>query len=138
MASTLVVSALALVLVIAVLPAPAQEPTITRQSEVTLVGCVERELDYRAKGGGETSTVVTDEDMVLVRATAPGVARADAAALAGDYGLTGTLEAQLRNDVGRRVEIAGFIEDMATHVTPRKTRTLRRLFIKAWKAAGAC
>ncbi len=81
---------------------------------------------------------MTDEDVVLARATVPSGSGADAAALAGDYSLTGTLEAQLLNDIGRRVEIAGFIEDMGTHVSPRNTRTLRRLFIKVWQPAGAC
>jgi hypothetical protein len=58
--------------------------------------------------------------------------------LSGDFGLTGRLEAQLLSDVGRRVEITGFIEDAIAHES-RQTTTLRRLFIKIWHpAAGTC
>ena len=131
MPTKLVVFAAGLVLVLAAIPAPAQEPVITSQSEVTLVGCVEREADYRARLQTPLSGV-TEDDVVLAGAVSAD-GSADAAALSGDYSLTGKFETQLLNDVGRRVEIVGYIEDMS-----RDTTTLRRLFIKVWQPAGAC
>lgn len=135
MSTKLVVFAAGLVLVAAALPAPAQEPVITSQSEVTVLGCVERESDYRARLKTPLGAV-TEDDVVLT-----GVIGADGstgdAALAGDFSLTGVLEPQLLNDVGQRVKIVGFVEDMAQHVTARNT-TLRRLFVKVWQPAGAC
>lgn len=136
MPTKLVVFAAGLVLVLAALPAPAQEPVITSQSEVTLLGCVERESDYRARLNTPLGGVITESDVVLTRAVADGSPATPE--LAGDYSLTGVLEPQLLNDVGQRVKIVGFIEDMATHITPRNTTTLRRLFIKVWQPAGAC
>ena len=135
MPTKLVVFAAGLVLVLAALPAPAQEPVITSQSEVTLLGCVERESDYRARLNTPPGSA-TENDVVLTDAVADGSPAPPE--LAGDYSLTGVLEPQLLNDVGQRVKIVGFIEDMAVHVTPRNTTTLRRLFIKVWQPAGAC
>ena len=136
MPTKLVVFAAGLVLVLAAIPAPAQEPVITSQAEVTLLGCVERESDYRARLQNPLSGV-TNKDVVLRGATAAD-GSAGNAALSGDFSLTGVLEPQLLKDVGQRVKIVGFIEDMATHVTPRNTTTLPRLFIKVWQPAGAC
>ena len=136
MPTKLVVFAAGLVLVLAAIPAPAQEPIITSQSEITLVGCLERESDYRVRLKSPV-TGLTASDVVLTGAIATD-GSSGAAALYGDFSLTGKLEAQLLDDIGRRVEIAGFIEDMATHVTAQDTTTLRRLFIKVWQPAGAC
>jgi hypothetical protein len=137
MATKLVVVAFGLVLVLAALPAPAQEPLITNSSEVTLVGCVEREIDYRARIGRGINGV-NEGDVVLSGARAA-AGSAVAPGLSGDYSLTGRLEAQLLPDVGRRVQIGGFVEDMATHTSETlNTTTLRRLFIKVWQPAGAC
>jgi hypothetical protein len=135
MATKLVVFAVGLVMVLAAVPAPAQEPIITSQSEVTLVGCVERELDYRARVGGDASGV-TDGDIVLTGAKPTAESGGATGAISGDFSLTGRLEPQLLNDLGRRVEIVGFIEDMTTN--PSDEITLRRLFVKVWQAAGPC
>ena len=136
MSTKLVVLAAGLVLVLAALPAPAQEPVITSQSEVTLVGCVERESTYRARIKSPLSSV-TETDVVLTGAV-PTDGSAGNAALSGDFSLTGVLETQLLNDVGQRVKVVGFMEDMATHVTSRNETTLRRVFVKVWQPAGAC
>jgi hypothetical protein len=135
MATKLVVVGVGVVLVLAAaFPAPAQEPIITSQSEVTLVGCVEREQAYRTRVGMATGGIGAGE-VVLTGATPSGAAQAG---LSGDFSLTGKLEAQLLGDVGRRVEIMGVVEDMATHASPGTTATLRRLFVKVWQPAGAC
>jgi hypothetical protein len=136
MSTKLVVFAAGLVLVLAAIPAPAQEPVITSQSEVTLVGCVERESAYRARLKSPLSSV-TETDVVLT-GVVPVDGSAGNAALSGDFSLSGVLESQLLNDVGQRVKVVGFMEDMATHVTSRNETTLRRVFIKVWQPAGAC
>ena len=136
MATQLVVFAVG-ALVLAAFPAPAQEPVITSQSEVTLVGCVEGEQAYRARVGLDTAGTGVRE-VVLTRAQPAAGSSAAATGVSGDFSLTGTLEAQLLSDIGRRVEIVGVVEDMATHESPRNTTTLRRLFIKVWQPAGAC
>jgi hypothetical protein len=139
MATKLVVFAAGLVLVLAALPAPAQEPVITSQSEVTIVGCVEREQAYRTRIHMGSSSTVTTDDLVLSEAT-PVAGSGTPVEMSGVFSLTGTLESQLLNDVGRRVQIVGFMEDMAAHTTPQNTAitTLRRLFVKVWQPAGAC
>jgi hypothetical protein len=136
MSTKLVVFAVGLVLVLAAIPAPTQEPVITSQAEVTLVGCVERESAYRARIESPLSSV-TATDVVLTGAV-PTDGSAGNAALSGDFSLSGVLEAQLLDDVGQRVKVVGFIEDMATHVTSRNEITLRRVFVKVWQPAGAC
>ena len=138
MATKLVVVGVGVVLVLAAaFPAPAQEPIITSQSEVTLVGCVEREQAYRTRVGMAIGGIGAGE-VVLTSATPSAGPGAAQAGLSGDFSLTGKLEAQLLGDVGRRVEIMGVVEDMATHASPGTTATLRRLFIKVWQPAGAC
>jgi hypothetical protein len=132
MATKSVVFAAGLALALAALPAPAQEPVITSQAEVTLAGCIEAEQAYRTRLG-MTTAGIGQQDVVLT-----GARSAAAPALSGDFSLTGKLEGQLLGDVGRRVEIVGFVEDMATHGSPRSAPTLRRLFVKVWQPAGAC
>ena len=52
--------------------------------------------------------------MVLTRAR-PAAGSGTPRAMSGNFILTGRLEAQLSSEVGRAVEIVGFIEDEATH-----------------------
>jgi hypothetical protein len=139
MATKLVVFAAGLVLVLAAIPAPAQEPVITSQSEVTVVGCVEREQPYRTRVGMGSSGTVTKDDLVVSSAS-PVPGSGTPAEISGDFSLTGRLETQLLSDVGRRVQIVGYIEDMAMHTSSQNTTTLTlpRLFIKVWQPAGAC
>jgi hypothetical protein len=137
MATKPVVFAIGLVLVLAAFPAPAQEPVITSQSEVSLVGCVEGERAYRTRIGMATGGISAQE-LVLTGVQPAAGAGSAPAGVTGDFGLTGKLEPQLLADVGRRVSIVGYIEDMATHSSPRHTPTMRRLFIKVWQPAGAC
>jgi hypothetical protein len=121
---------------VAVAAAAGQEPVVN-QTEVTLVGCIEREKAYRTRVGGETIGL-TQSDMVLTSAkAAPG--STTPVDLTGDFALTGRLEPQLSTEVGRPVEIVGFVEDLATHDSSMTPTTARRLFVRIWQpAAGSC
>jgi hypothetical protein len=136
MATKLVVFAVGLVLVLSAYPAPAQEPTVTSDSEVTLVGCVEGEQDYRTRVGLDAAGI-GEQDVVLTDTTPTSQAPPDAAWV-GHFSLTGSLEPQLLEKVGQRVEIAGVIEDLATEDMPGHMLAPRRLFIKVWQPVGPC
>lgn len=117
-------------------PAAAQEPVVN-QTEVTLVGCIESEQAYRTRTGVK-ATGVGENDIALTGAKAA-AGSATPAGVSGDFSLTGRLEAQLSTEMGRPVEIVGFIEDEATHEASMTPVTLRRLFVKLWQpAAGTC
>jgi len=102
----------------------AQEPakTADAQPSATIIGCVQREADYRraknAGGGGVAGTGVgTGNEFVLVNAsmgaaagsTSPTGAVGTSGVAAGSeaFELTGPGESKLEQYVGRRVEIAG-------------------------------
>jgi hypothetical protein len=96
---------------------PAQ--SAAREGEVTLIGCVELERDYRARkqsgrGGAFGSGVGVGDEFVLTGAKpAPGrrgQPAATAAAPAGDYNISGKLEKDFLRYVGRQVEVIGVIE----------------------------
>lgn len=135
MATKLVVAA-GLVLVLTAYAAPAQEPVVTSESEVTLVGCVEGEQEYRARVGLDTAGI-TAQDVVLTGTTPTSESVPDAA-WAGHFSLTGTLEAQLLERRGERVEINGIIEDLAVDNLPGHMLALGRLFVKVWQPIGPC
>ena len=99
--------------------APAQQTTEAPAQQVTIVGCVQREEDYRkahnhGKGGAGTG-IGSGDEYVLIRAsiadaktpstgatgTSGGNAEGSAFELAGDK------EAALKTLVGKRVEITG-------------------------------
>ncbi len=125
-----------LALGVASFAAAAQEPVIN-QSEVRLVGCVQREQAFRTKVR-EQAEGVRQNDMVLTRAK-PAAGSGTPLTMGGDFALTGKLEGQLSTEVGRAVEIIGFIEDEATHDATMARKTARRLFVKVWHpAAGNC
>jgi len=113
---------------------PATTPAATgapaaASGEVTLIGCLQRESDYRkiakeGAGGILGSGVGVGDEYVLTAARpAPAAAGATAQApsangtavgTAGtrgtDYSLTGSLEKELATGVGRMVEVVGVIE----------------------------
>jgi hypothetical protein len=121
---------------VAAAAASAQEPVIN-QTEVALVGCIENEKAYRTRTGGETIGL-SQSDMVLTQSkAAPG--STTPVDLGGDFVLTGRLESQLSTEVGRPVEIVGFVEDLATHDAAMNPTAVRRLFVRLWQpAAGVC
>jgi hypothetical protein len=122
-----------LAVMIACLPAAAQTPA-SKESEVTLVGCVELERDYRARkesgrGGVLGSGVGVGNEFVLSSAKPPqGRSRAAGAqAAAGDYELTGRLEKDFLRHVGRQVEVIGTIE---------KGEEIDRINVTLWHPVG--
>ena len=88
-----------------------QRKVDTPETQVTLVGCIQREADYRrandaGKGGPLGSGLRLGNEFVLV--TSPGGEGDCATARTGDaYELTGNRERELEGFVGRRVEITG-------------------------------
>ena len=108
----------------------AQSSSTAPDQQVTVVGCVQREADYRkaqdaGKGGVAGTGVGVGNEFVLVDATTgtsakpaaggatPSPAPAGATATSASsgsgaaYELTGTNEAQAEKFVGRRVEVTG-------------------------------
>ena len=107
----------------------------------TLVGCVEREADYRArvnegKGGALGTGIGVDNEYVLTDVRTPeGVAtnaEVGTSGIAAVYSVTGRLEKELKPSVGRMVQVLGFVENpgaAGTHVPD-----LPRIDVNAWRA----
>ena len=96
-------------------PARAQQGGVAREGEVTLIGCVELERDYRARkesgrGGVLGSGVGVGNEFVLTGAK-PAARRGQSAGApaGGDYNITGKLEKDFLRYVGRQVEVIGVI-----------------------------
>jgi hypothetical protein len=95
---------------------------------MTLVGCVQREADYRqakaaGRGGAAGTGAGVGNEFVLVAASPSTSAAANPATpeavgtsgSAGDaYEVTGTGEGQLEQYVGRRVEVVGKVKEGAS------------------------
>lgn len=136
MAMKAVVLAVGMALGAAGFGAAAQEPVLN-QSEVTLVGCIQRETAYRTQLG-EKPVGLGQTEMVFVN-TKAATGSTTPVGQYGNFNLTGRLEPQLAAEVGRPVEITGIIEDEATHDTTMARKVLRPLFVKVWQpAAGSC
>ena len=90
-------------------------PAASQEQQVTVVGCVVRESDYRkardaGKGGVAGTGVGVGNEFLLTNASmagasAPAVGTAGTAS--GEYELTGANEKQAEQFVGKRVEISG-------------------------------
>lgn len=94
-----------------------------REGEITLVGCVEMERDYRARkdagrGGALGSGVGVGNEFILTNARPAARGRGQAVGTAGgagtDYEITGKLEKDLLRYVGRQVEVIGTIDKGST------------------------
>jgi hypothetical protein len=114
----------------------AQAPN--RPGEVTVIGCLMREADYRAlkkddARGGVLSGIGQGNEYVLANA-APAPTTRRPVGTAGqqttDYTLTGKLEDHMLRDVGRMVEVVG----MATKA--EKPTDMSRLTINVWHPVG--
>jgi hypothetical protein len=89
---------------------------------ITLVGCIQREADYRratdaGRGGIATTGAGLGNEYVLVNASSAGAsantdATADCSAATGGeaYELTGKAERDLERHVGKRVELVGMLK----------------------------
>ena len=116
-------------------PGPPQTPTTTKPATtqagaagqtVTVIGCVQREEDYRkannlGRGGVAGTTVGAGNEFILANAMmsppAGGGAAAPSASTATAgvaYEVTGSNEGQLAQHVNRRVEISGMLKPAET------------------------
>ena len=109
-------------------PQPTPQPTPTtpaakQDTPVTLVGCIQRESDYRratdaGRGGAAATGAGLGNEFVLVNASrgpASGTAPDCTAASAGTaYELTGEGERELAQFVGRFIEVRGTIKEADT------------------------
>jgi hypothetical protein len=131
--------ALALALLVAAAPSAGQEPQINDQSRVTVVGCVETQSGFAqrlANGGAPPFVPAADpEKQRVLTGAAPAQG---GSGISGDFALSGTLEAQLYDQAGSRIEVSGVVEDLNEHALPDGTRVLRRLLILSWQPAGGC
>ena len=110
---------------------PSTDAQTSRQpaSPVTLVGCIQREADYRkandsGRGGVAGTGLGRGNEYMLVNASRPSAgsspsASADCATTGqGEaYELTGSRERELEKFVGRRVEISGMLKEAKTEAT---------------------
>jgi hypothetical protein len=114
-------------------PLGAQAPA-PKENEVTLVGCIELERDYRARkeagrGGVLGTGVGVGNEFVLTAAKPPeGRRAAGGQAPAGDYELTGRLEKDFLRHVGRQVEVVGTIE--------KSDDGINRIDVALWHPVG--
>lgn len=119
----LTASAAALLTMVAPTHTPAQE---SDERQVTLVGCVQRESEYRrmhgpGRSGPQGPGIGGQDEFVLIdaRETTPGTTVASEAELACQmtgttgqaYELTGKREEELERFIGRRIEITGMQKD---------------------------
>jgi hypothetical protein len=112
--------------------------TAPAEGSVAIVGCVQREADYRrtrngGRGGAAGTGAGVGNEFVLVRPSTatlpdpqtPGALPTASATLqtagmaAGAYELTGPAEGQLEQYVGRRVEIVGRMKSGPTAMSDR-------------------
>ena len=122
-----------------------------RNVVVNIVGCVEREADYRkqigeGKGGPLNSGVGAGNEYVLRCAksvpdgavstkTLESTGRAGAEDI---YSVTGKSEDELKSELGRQVDVTGYVE-VAKSGGSLKVRDLSRLHINKWsRVAEAC
>jgi hypothetical protein len=112
---------------------------------VSVVGCVELEADYRkriadGKGGTLGSGAGAANEFVLTFArsvSTKGVHTEETHAPVGTsgleevYSITGRLEDELKREVGRQVEVTGYVEVDESAGTP-KVKDLARMHINQW------
>jgi hypothetical protein len=114
-------------------PGAAQSPAASSsQDQVTVVGCIQREADFRraqdaGKGGVAGTGVGAGNEFVLTDATSAKGASPGAAGATGTtgastaYELTGPGEGQVAAHVGKRVEITGALKAAETTASGRPT-----------------
>src|SRR5688572_24529970 len=113
-------------------PAAAPQEMKTAAQQVTLIGCVQKEADYRrakdgTRGGVAGTGAGVGNEFVLINASVspapagtsgtPGAAKAEAPAGTEAFELTGSAETQAEAFVGKRVEITGKLKAAETSAT---------------------
>jgi len=100
--------------------AAAEKSASQEEASVTLVGCIQREADYRkaidrGRGGVVGTGLGGGDEFVLINASraasAPGAIDCSTTAKAEAYELTGSREAELKGFVGRAVQITGTMKN---------------------------
>ena len=126
----------------------------TAANEVTIIGCVEFEQDYRkrmaaGRGGVAGTGVGANDEFVITNArpASAGVGTTGSAARGGTnmttgvgagggvYTVTGPQEKNLKRDVGRQVEVVGVIENAGKPSTGAELKDisdLPRIAISTW------
>ncbi len=122
-------------------PAATQTPTRSAADVITIVGCVQREADYRAqikdgKGGAAGTGVGADNEVVLhsIRTLSSETLKPTATSRIGPdevYSVTGNLEREVAKVVGRQVAMSGYVEVATTDGTDR-VRDLPRFNAAGW------
>ena len=121
--------------------APTAQPTRSAADVITVIGCVQRETEYRAeitdgKGGVAGTGVGAGNEFVLrsmqtvsndtLKPTGTAGVRPDEV-----YSVTGNLEHELARAVGRQVAVSGYVEVAPSQGTD-KVRDLPRLNAAGW------
>jgi hypothetical protein len=118
-------------------------PTPTRSAAdvITVIGCVQRESDYRSqtadgKGGIAGTGVGAGNEVVLrsLRTVSNETLKPTATSgIAADevYSVTGNLESEMVRAVGRQVAVSGYVETAPSQGT-EKTKDLPRLNAAGW------
>lgn len=131
-------------------PPPTAQASQAKGRQVTLIGCVEPEKDYRARlnaksGGPLASGLGQSNEYVLsssrsAPANGTSETRQEAVAtagLAGDYLLTGKPETELSKAVNREIEVVGVVEEFRANKNAKEDRDrLPRLAISTWHPVG--
>ena len=124
-------------------PATGRGGTAQAKNEVTIVGCVEFEQDYRkrmaAGRGGVLGSGAGAADEFVITNVRPADAPKNAGGGGGVYSVTGTQEKNLKRDVGRQVEIVGMIENAGKPSTGAELKDisdLPRINISTWHPVG--
>jgi hypothetical protein len=120
-------------------PRAAAKPAAPAANEVSLIGCVEFESDYRkrmaaGRGGTLGSGAGASDEFVLTNVR-PAESKTKPGAGGGVYTLTGPQEKNLKRDVGRQVEVIGKIENAgkpSTGASITDISDLPRIAITTW------
>jgi len=116
-------------------------PTRSASDVITVIGCVQRESEYRSqiadgKGGVAGSGVGAGNEVVLrsLRTVSNETLKPTATAgIAADevYSVTGNLESEMARAVGRQVAVSGYVETAPSQGT-EKVKDLPRLNAAGW------
>ena len=134
--------------------ANAENPKVRAQSakptEVTLIGCVEAEKDYRqrlnAKKGGPLASGAGQHSEYVLSSAKPAPANGETltakeavatSGQSGDYLLGGKSETELKQAINRQVEVVGIVEPFKASDSAKDARDrLPRLKISQWHPAA--
>jgi hypothetical protein len=121
--------------------AVAQQPARSAADIITVVGCVQREADYRTqiadgKGGTAGTGLGAGNEFVLrgVRTVSTETLKPTGGPntrFEDVYSVTGNMESELAKAVGRQVAVSGFVE-VDTSAGTSKVKDLPRLNAAGW------